>query len=171
MLAAEQITASKENGVITLLNNRYWNEFLLEFRGQKMMVRFDPDNLHQPAHIYRADGAYLGEAACISDTGFFDQAAAKEHAKKQREWRKAVRKAAELENSMSPEKVAAMLDKLPEPEETAPLLPAATRMLITKSGAAPATAHTPDIDDEFEEETTFSARFRAGLAVIQGGKK
>ena len=73
LLAAEAISVNPTDGSITLLNNRYWSEFLHERRGQKVVVRFDPQRLHDDLHVYRLDGAYLGAAKCVDRVGFGDE--------------------------------------------------------------------------------------------------
>ena len=42
--------------------NRYGADFLTDHAGERVVVRFDPDNLHNAVHLYRNDGRYLGEA-------------------------------------------------------------------------------------------------------------
>lgn len=77
LLSAAGVRCHRENGHIEIFGNRYWSEALLRHRGKKVAVRFDPDNLHQPLHVYRLDNAYIGAAECIADVGFADRDAAK----------------------------------------------------------------------------------------------
>ena len=116
LLAAESIGAARVDGSITLLGNRYWSEFLHSHRGQKLTVRFDPQALHQPMHVYRLDGAYLGAAVCIEAVGFNDVEAARKHSQNRGAFIKATKAALTAEQSMSLSQAAALLPQAEEPE-------------------------------------------------------
>ena len=75
LLAAEQVTVSRADGSICLGrgpqgDNRYWSEALLPYMGEKVTVRFDPQNLHAAVHVYSPTGTYIGEAECTWRQGF-----------------------------------------------------------------------------------------------------
>lgn len=70
MLAAEGVTARKPDGRIELFENRFWCEELAERIGQKLIVRFDPQNLHEGLAIYTLDNRFIAEAARLDDIGF-----------------------------------------------------------------------------------------------------
>ncbi len=82
MLAAVGIKARKPTGEIHLAGNRYWDEALTPYMGQSLVVRFDQEDLHKGVIVETKDGRQICIAACIDDTGFIDQAAAKEHKKR-----------------------------------------------------------------------------------------
>jgi putative transposase len=113
LLAAERQLASRTDGSITLLGNRYWAEFLHAHRGEHLTVRFDPELLQQPLHVYRADGDYLGAAECIEAVGFLDAAAARQHASTRKAWMRGIKMQLEAERSLSIRDVAAMLPDAP----------------------------------------------------------
>jgi transposase InsO family protein len=73
LLAAEGVTARSSDGSLHFEGNRYWHESLLEYLGKKVVIRFDPDNLHAGLHVYRLDGAYVAHAPCLEDIGFFSR--------------------------------------------------------------------------------------------------
>jgi hypothetical protein len=70
MLAAEGVTARKPDGRIELFDNRFWCEELAEHIGQKLIVRFDPQNLADGVAIYTLDNRYIADAARLDDIGF-----------------------------------------------------------------------------------------------------
>ncbi|MFT8896736.1 MAG: transposase domain-containing protein [Acetobacter sp.] len=101
LMAAEAIRVDRRDGTITLLENRYWADFLLEHRGQKVVVRFDPQNLQADLHVYRIDGTYLGAAGCHEAVGFADVDAARAHGQARRSFMRATREAMAAEKTLS----------------------------------------------------------------------
>src|SRR5690606_5552914 len=89
--------------------NRYWCEALSAFKGHKLIVRFDPDNLHGSVHCYTADGRYIGEADCIQAAGFGDKAAAREHTRLRKQWINANKQQLERERRLNALDVAKRL--------------------------------------------------------------
>ncbi|MFC0686429.1 transposase domain-containing protein [Novosphingobium clariflavum] len=126
LLAAEQKSVDRRTGEIELYGNRYWSEACGELHGQKVTVRFDPDNLMREVHLYALDGRYLTSAEIIQDTGFLDAASAKTAAKRWADYRKRIRGAAEAEMLLAAEQVAALQAdtakmELPEPAVIRPV--------------------------------------------------
>jgi len=115
LMAAEAVSTDRRDGSVRLEGNRYWAEFLVQRRGQKVTVRFDPATLHEPLHVYRVDGAYLGAAACVEAAGFADSDAAREHARKLGAFTKATKELAKAERRLSIQDVAALLPASAEP--------------------------------------------------------
>ncbi|TCS62557.1 transposase domain-containing protein [Varunaivibrio sulfuroxidans] len=125
LLAAEGITAARRDGGLTLMGNRYWGDFLHGHRGQKLVVRFDPDNLHDGLHVYRLDGSYLGFADVIEDTGFNDAAAARDHGRTRRAFIKNTKVLLDQHVKLTGREIAA---GLPTPENLPPLESKVVRM-------------------------------------------
>lgn len=91
LLGVQGLRASRDSGEISLHGNRYWCAAANGWAGEKVQVRFDPENLHSGVHVYAADGRYLGHADCIDKTGFFDADAAASHARARKTHQRAVR--------------------------------------------------------------------------------
>ena len=106
LLAAEQVSVDRRTGEVALFGNRYWSEACGLLRGQRVTVRFDPDNLMTEVHLYGRDGRFLTSAAVIADTGFLDAGAAKEAAKRLADYRRRIRDAADAEQLLDAERVA-----------------------------------------------------------------
>lgn len=161
LLAAEGVRATGDEGSIKLLGNRYWAEFLLEHRGQSLVVRFDPQQLHQPLHVYRLAGGYLGAAGCVEAVGFADVEEGRAHQQARNAFARHTRAALAAERRLSPEQVAAMLPRIadapaPETKVVRPVFRTAGSAALK---AAPAPAPVQGID--------FEAAFAAGAARLR----
>ena len=118
LLAAEAVTV-RQDSTIHLLGNRYHDQQLVELIGRPVVVRFDPDRLHAPIHVYRLDGGYVCTAECWADTGFADTEAARRIAQARKLRRRGLKQVAEAEKVFDAEQLArdiAASAKLPAPE-------------------------------------------------------
>lgn len=115
LMTAEAVTAREPSGMVHLMGNRYWCDELARLVGHKLVVRFDPDRLHDDVHVYRLDGSYVAAAACIADTGFADADAARHHARARRDFTRAVKAQAEAERRMDAAEAAALLPAVAAP--------------------------------------------------------
>lgn len=125
LMSAEAVKVS-QNGTITLEvgsgvglgRNRYAADELLEMRGHKVVVRFDPDNLHGLVYVYTLDGRMVCEAECMEAVGFGDRNAGREFNKLRRSNIKATKQIAENEVRMDIMEVSRLMPESPEPQET-----------------------------------------------------
>lgn len=108
LLAAEQKRINSRTGVIELLGNRYWSPEFGKIRGQKVTVRYDPDNLLEPVHVYALTGEYLSSASIEEDYRFTDAAGAHAARKRRRDYTRAVKDAEAALNLCTAAEVAAM---------------------------------------------------------------
>ncbi|MDD7908535.1 transposase domain-containing protein [Pseudovibrio exalbescens] len=120
LMAAEGVKSRRPSGEIHLNGNRYWAPVMVEHAGSKMIVRFDPDNLHDGIFVYRLDGSFVCAAECIEAVGFNDTNAAREHARKRRAYLKALREAESIEKSLDIQEVADLLPKIEMESEALP---------------------------------------------------
>ena len=117
LLAAEQAKVSRYDGSIVLAGgNRYWNERLSQYGGQKLIVRLDPQNLHAGVFVYDLKNSFICFAKCIQPTGFKDARAAREHARLGRRSIKAHKAILENERRMDALQVAERLSEMQVPE-------------------------------------------------------
>ncbi len=160
LLAAESVSTDKRNGSIRLLGNRYWSEAMAAYAGEKLIARFDPDDLTRDVHVYARSGDYLCAAPQIERAGFDDMAAARDHARARKAYRKAVDAKTAAERHLTPDQVAAMLPDFDAPEEAPARV---VRMVRPQTGSSAAIAMEPedhrDIEDQLER----------GLARVSGG--
>lgn len=106
LLAADQKLVNRQTGELELHGNRYWHPDLSSLRGDRVTVRFDPDNLHSSVHVYDLEGRYILEAELFRDSGFAEAAGAKEAAKRNANYRKSVKAMAEAADLISADQLA-----------------------------------------------------------------
>lgn len=155
LLAAENLT-SRRDGSIELLGNRFWTEQLVEYAQHKLIVRFDPQALHDQVHIYRLDGSYICSAPVIEAVGFADVDAARRHAAQRNKWMRAQKDMLEAERVIGIDQVAAMMPRVddaptPEPTVVRPMFGAGNTALAVR----------PDADPDFDERED---RARSGIS-------
>jgi putative transposase len=119
LLAADEVSTDRQSGAVTLFGNRYWVSELVTLAGKKVTVRFDPDDLTKPVHVYDRAGRFLATAPVLEQTGFLDAGAAHHRARQERELRKTARQLEELEQLLNGADLAAMIpdhdDETPAP--------------------------------------------------------
>lgn len=121
LMEAESVLVQKDGAVQLAIaagpngKNRYGADFLIEHVGKRVVVRFDPDNLHDEIHVYQLDGRYLGAADCIHAAGFGDSTKGREWRKQLKRRTKAAKLATEAETRMTALEAA---EYLPTPDDT-----------------------------------------------------
>lgn len=156
LLAAEGQRANARDGSLRLLGNRYWAQELLEHRGQSLVVRFDPENMHQPVHVYQQAGAYICSADCVDAVGFADQQAAQEHGRARRQFMRAAKEQRAAEVRLTPDQLAEQYAPT-EPEEEY-LESKIVRPFRPQTNGSAALAAAPVLLADEEEESGRTAR-------------
>jgi len=59
--------------------NAYWSEALSAYEGERVVMLFDPDHLHEDAAAYTLGGELIGTVQCISCEGLPNQALTRDH--------------------------------------------------------------------------------------------
>ncbi len=164
LLAADQVSTDRKSGAINFHGNRYWNEALAGVAGDKVTIRFDPDDLHRDLHVYGLDGRYLCDAEAIDAAGFLDMASAKARARQEAELRRKTRELEALEGLISADRLAAMLPD-DDPGEAGPS-PAIIRPVRIRATAGVAeVAISPKTRREAREDAKADAMAWALAAV------
>ena len=166
----EEVTL-KANGTFTLkaggevqgLRNRYEAYELIGTSHKKVVVRYDPNNLHDAVWVYSLDGSYLAEAHCTVDAAFGDTSAAQDHSRKEREFVRHTQKAAKAAQDMAIQEAAAYMPPV-EFEETE----ASEQMwAVIKDGTSLRKVEiAPDDEDVNESEQALNR----GLAMLKKEK-
>lgn len=120
LLASKIVSTDRKDGSVGAYGNIWWSPAMSAFAGQKVILRYDPDNLHSDVHVYGLDARYLASAQLQVKTGFLDAAAAGKRARQEGELRKVTRRAVELQQLLTAEELAAMMPDLPETEDETP---------------------------------------------------
>jgi transposase InsO family protein len=162
LLAAEQVSTDRKTGHVVFLENRYWTPELATVAGEKVVIRFDPDDLHSEVHVYRADGSYLATAPVIAATGFLDRDAAVARAKLEANHRKATRAARDAEQLLSAAQLADLLGDGPDDEAETPSAKVIRPVRLVARGGA-ATARKPEADPTPD----FLDRFATGVSRLR----
>lgn len=166
LFAAEQVLANRKDGSIKLLGNRYWTHELAQHAGERLTVRFDPENAHAPVHVYTAKGKFVATADMWEASGFLDAEAAKRRSKLEADHRKAAKQAAEALDLLTADQVAAMLPGYDG--DPAPVSPVVVRPVRPTGAVAAALKPIPQAEDDPEPaETDFLDAFTAGTARLR----
>jgi hypothetical protein len=96
LLAAEGVTARKPDGRIELFDNRFWADALAGHVGERLIVRFDPQELGAGIAVYSLDNRFLCEAERLDDVGFNSVEDAREAARLQAQMLRNNREALDL---------------------------------------------------------------------------
>jgi transposase InsO family protein len=113
LLGAEGLRADAKSGMIRFQGNEFWEPWLTEFAGARVVIRFDPADLWSGIHVYAQDGAYLGHAECRLKVGFFDMDEARIHARARSTWLKAQKAEAEAHRTLTAMQLGLTMDSLP----------------------------------------------------------
>lgn len=116
LLASKVIGCDRKDGSIRAYGNVWWSPAMSALAGRKVILRYDPDNLHAEVHVYGLDGRFLATAALEEKSGFLDAGEAQKRAKKEADLRKAARKAVELQQLLEAEDLAALMVQADAPE-------------------------------------------------------
>lgn len=166
LLAAEGVRANRETGHIRLYagprgDNRYWSPALSKMAGHKVIVRFDPQNLHSNVYVYALSGQFICEAECLQAAGFADSEAARSHHLAKNRWKKAHKKALEFERRFTALEAA---ERLPEGAETPPPSPSVVRPMFGSGSAV--LKQAPDYDEAFERGVDMLRRKREEERIL-----
>jgi putative transposase len=112
LLGAEGLRADSKTGMVRFQGNEFWEPWLTEFAGARVVIRFDPADLWSGIHVYAQDGAYLGHAECRLKVGFFDMDEARIHARARSTWLKAQKAEAEAHRTMTAMQLGLTMDTL-----------------------------------------------------------
>jgi hypothetical protein len=165
-LAAEGIAAHRKDGSVMIHGNRFWDGWLSQHAGDKLIVRFDPQNMHAGVFIYDQAERYLGFAPVLEAQGFADVGAAREHARQRNLWMKAGKVQLAAERSMTVLQRAAELPEPPtsEPPETEHTV---IQHIFPTAGSAALAARHVAISEQAADQDEFMAHFQKGLQLVR----
>ncbi|HUO23668.1 MAG TPA: transposase domain-containing protein [Caulobacteraceae bacterium] len=147
LLAGELTSVDRRSGAVRLYGNTYFTPELHAIAGRRAIVRFDPDDLLLPVHVYSVDGEFIGTAPLLEQPAFLDAEAAKRRAKQESELRRSTRRAEEIARIMDADKLAAFLPSTIEddqPEPPAVVRAVRGRGVVVQAAAAASPAPTRD---------------------------
>lgn len=167
LLACEAVRAQKGSGEIHFQGNRYWSRELNQHAGKKVVIRFDPDALHGRILVYAINDVLICEAPCIADTGFNDVEAARLHAKRRRDFQKAVIAERDAHRALTAAELADLLHRgETESDRPEPLRPKVARLVTAGRPAAPAISQDEAEDSFARAMAKISASHAAGTPIL-----
>ncbi len=122
LMGQEVKTMQQGHGRIKLHGNMYWSDWMSEHARQKVIVRFDPEDLHVGAYLYELSGEFMGFAACQEKAGFYSLEDAQETARQKSKFKRLHRKMLAEARPMGVDELAAELDAMPR--EVTPMVAA-----------------------------------------------
>lgn len=157
----------ESGGTIASRSNRYYHPDLAQYAGQKVIARFDPQNLHAAVMVTTLQGLHICEAECLAPVAFGDTQQAREHKRKRTQFVKANKQAALAQKSMSALEAAALLPSISdEPAPESKVVEMVRTMPASIGNAAVAIEHS-----DHEPDMDFDSRFQAGVASLIAAKK
>lgn len=168
LLAAEQMRTQKGSGEIHMLGNRYWAPALNAHQNERVVVRFDPDNLHEAVRVYDASDRFICAADCVSDVGFYDIRAAREQARNETAYLKALKDEQAALAALSPDQLGDLYGGGKVPDEATPPQPKIKRLAV--AGGRPRSQQVPQPVDAPDTQE-FEDAFANGLRLIAGGRE
>lgn len=122
LLPAEAVNVSRKGeftlkvgGSLKGAKNVYYNMALMNAGVKKVVVRFDPQQLHSTVYCYTLDGRFICEAECLSPVAFNDAAAGREYRRRQKQLKSATKAAIKAQKQMDALEVAELLPQIAEP--------------------------------------------------------
>lgn len=112
LMGAEGGRTDKKTGAIWFQGNEFWDSWMGEIAGQRVVIRFDLAAFWDGIYVYAADGAYLGHAPVRQKVGFFDAEEAQAHARARRAWMNAEKATLEAHRKMTALEIGQTLDEL-----------------------------------------------------------
>lgn len=154
LLPAEAVNVSskgefalKVGGSLKGAKNVYYNMALMNAGVKKVVVRFDPQQLHSTVYCYTLDGRFICEAECLSPVAFNDAAAGREYRRRQKQLKSATKAAIKAQKQMDALEVAELLPQIAEPEA-----PESRIVGIFRPSGNMERVKNQERDDEYETE-------------------
>lgn len=164
LLSSEVVRTHRRDGSINFAGNTYWVPELSTMPGARVLIRYDPDDLHSEVHVYTQDDSFILTAKVWAAAGFATQEDARQLAKARSAYRKAVKKQEDALELLDGKAMAAALPRNPKPDAPQQA-PSVTRIVHYQGNAArkvqpeiepseaPQKAPTPNFIDQFAAVT------------------
>ncbi|HVY34926.1 MAG TPA: transposase domain-containing protein [Caulobacteraceae bacterium] len=115
LLASKPVSMDRQSGAVSVEGHRYFSPELAAIKRQRVVVRFDPENLAAAAYVYSLDGRLLAHATRIGAGNFNSVTTARNHRAALRDHSRAVRAQADALRRMTAAEVAEASAAAPTP--------------------------------------------------------
>lgn len=170
MLMSEAVSINKEGkfslkvgGKVNGGFNEYTAFDLIASQHRKVVVKFDPADLHNKVWVYSLEGVFLAEAECTAKVAFGDKAAGREHDKARKQFVKANKLAAKAQLTMNAQEAARYQPQFEEEDAPEPKI----IEMLHREGATMRKIAVELDDDEFNE---FEQGWQKGLEMMKKEK-
>ena len=170
MLMSEAVSINKEGkfslkvgGKVNGGFNEYTAFDLIASQHRKVVVKFDPADLHNKVWVYSLEGVFLAEAECTSAKAFGDKAAGREHDKARKQFVKAVKAQAKAQISMNAQEAARYQPQFEEEDAPEPKI----IEMIQREGT---TMRKVAVELDDEELNEFEQGWQKGLEMMKKEK-
>lgn len=168
LMGQRTVTLQRDHGRAHLFRNYYWSDWMAEMAGQKVVARFDIEDLHSGVYIYALTGEFMGYAPCKKAVGFYNLTEAKQTARARAAWRRAKKRELDKARILTAAELGGELDALPVAN---PVMPVSKIVQMPRGDDRPAAARAlrPEYHDEVSPDDAaqvleFEQRFRAEQA-------
>lgn len=120
LMGQEERVLARPHGRLKLFDNHYAAPWMAEYAGERIVARFDPEDLHAGVYLYTLAGDFLGHAPCQAKVGFFDATEAQQHRKALRDHKKAAKALLAAERKLGIGDVVDAVSVLSTPPATPP---------------------------------------------------
>ena len=114
LLASQVVSTDRKDGSVKAYGNVWWSEPMSALTGRKVILRYDPDDLAAPVHVYGLDGRFLATAKLQGRTAFQDTAAAHARGRQEANLKKTTKAQAAAYQLLTAAQLVAMM---PEPTD------------------------------------------------------
>ena len=170
MLMSEAVTLRKDGtfeleagGKVNNRKNRYLASELIATAHRKVVVKFDPQDLHNKVWVYGLDGVFLAEAKCTDAVAFGDKAKGREHDKARKQMVKAVKAQAKATLIMNAQEAARYQPQFEEEDAPEPKI----IEMLQREGT---TIRKVAVELDEEELNEFEQGWQKGLAMLKKEK-
>lgn len=160
MLASEPRGMDPASGAVTILGNRYWSPELADLKRQKVIARFDPDDLSKDIYLYSLDGRFLLQVERHLEGDFNSVVTAKKITGERRKQMRRIRDARDALVRLDLGDVAAQLDAV-APSKPVQIPAGATNVIVPAFGV-PSRANTHSTEFTDRADQALLARFQRG---------
>nr|DAK08490.1 MAG TPA: transposase [Bacteriophage sp.] len=170
MLMSEAVSINKEGkfslkvgGKVNGGFNEYTAFDLIASQHRKVVVKFDPADLHNKVWVYSLEGVFLAEAECTSAKAFGDKVAGREHDKARKQFVKAVKAQAKAQISMNAQEAARYQPQFEEEDAPEPKI----IEMLQREGT---TMRKVAVELDDEELNEFEQGWQKGLEMMKKEK-
>lgn len=170
MLMSEAVTLRKDGtfeleagGKVNNRKNRYLASELIATAHRKVVVKFDPQDLHNKVWVYGLDGVFLAEAKCTDAVAFGDKAKGREHDKARKQMVKAVKAQAKATLIMNAQEAARYQPQFEEEDAPEPKI----IEMLQREGT---TIRKVAVELDEEELNEFEQGWQKGLEMMKKEK-